>query len=689
MSGLRRFRINIVRRAAVVIAVLCLAGCGLNAPDNGNGRMRWRQTAEEGQRETQEDAEGSHEETGSRGQGSEEGAEGSHEETGSRRQESEENMEGSHEETGTGWLESQGDIEAGHRETGQQEAGASDMTDGFGVGANHWKRLKPRFPEPERLSLRLGGSFCDWPDWTGDGGSHIHYQALPAGNNTLGILVPFEFVRDVLEISVLEYQDSTVFLRQGELWAALEMGSQVMSVGQGIGGGIPVADMEKRFLECGPDKREGSLYIPLEAVCLAFGYQADMEVGSLVVELVDDTAGVRNKLPAAYDYRDTGRAVRVRDQGKYGTCWSFASLTALETAMGPSASLEFSADHMSLRNSFSLEQHQGGEYTMSMAYLLAWQGPVLEEEDPYGDNMSPEGLTPSVHVQEICLLPSRDFTAIKKAVFLRGGVQSSLYTSIVDSMSRSVYYSVENSSYCYNGQELPNHDVVIVGWDDQYPKEKFQEEPPGDGAFLCVSSWGQDFGDGGYFYVSYYDSNIGGNGLVYTGIEGTDNYDRIYQSDLCGWVGQVGYSQEKAYGANVYQAEGPEELAAVGFYATKEDTSYKIYVTHRAEKETDLNDRKLVAEGSLEWAGFYTIGLDEPEALEAGERFAIILEVETMSAVHPLAVEYQADELTEAADVTDGEGYISYDGQLWERLEDRYQCNLCLKGYTRVRKDGL
>jgi hypothetical protein len=52
-------------------------------------------------------------------------------------------------------------------------------------------------------------------------------------------------------------------------------------------------------------------------------------------------------------------------------------------------------------------------------------------------------------------------------------------------------------------------------------------------------------------------------------------------------------------------------------------------------------------------------------------------------------VEYQADEITAEVDVTDGEGYISYNGQLWESLEDRYQCNLCLKGYTRVRKDRL
>lgn len=39
-------------------------------------------------------------------------------------------------------------------------------------------------------------------------------------------------------------------------------------------------------------------------------------------------------------------------------------------------------------------QNAGGEYTMSMAYLLAWQVPVLEEQDPYGDGYSPRRFKP-------------------------------------------------------------------------------------------------------------------------------------------------------------------------------------------------------------------------------------------------------------------------------------------------------
>lgn len=215
--------------------------------------------------------------------------------------------------------------------------------------------------------------------------------------------------------------------------------------------------------------------------------------------------------------------------------------------------MTFAVDHMSMHNSFLLGQDEGGEYTMSMAYLLAWQGPVLESQDPYGDGVSPDGLAPSVHVQEIQVLPSKDYEAIKRAVYLRGGVQSSLYTSMRDYQSQSVYYNRETNSYCYIGNEKPNHDSVIVGWDDNYSRENFNLDLAGDGAFICTNSWGEDFGDQGYFYVSYFDSNIGVHNIVYTGVEPVDNYDYIHQSDLCGWVGQIGYGQEEAWFANAYR----------------------------------------------------------------------------------------------------------------------------------------
>lgn len=389
-------------------------------------------------------------------------------------------------------------------------------------------------------------------------------------------------------------------------------------------------------------------------------------------------------LPAAYDLRDVGKAPKVRDQGSLGTCWAFASLAALESSLLPEVSLELSVDHMTLKNSFSLPQDAGGDYTMSMAYLLGWQGPVLEAQDPYGDGYSPEGLSPCLHVQEAQILPAKDYEAIKRAVYLKGGVQSSLYTEMTDYQSGSVYYNRETNAYCYMGGEGPNHDSVIVGWDDGYPKENFNMELPGDGAFICTNSWGREFGEEGYFYVSYYDTNIGVHNIVYTRAQGPDNYDRICQSDLCGWLGQVGYGEDTVWFANAYEARAGESLEAAGFYAVGEDTSYELYIARHLEWRgagRAFTDRRPAGAGAMEFSGFYTVPLNEKIVLDEGEKFAIIVKITTPGAIHPAAVEYDSGDGMAKVDLTDGEGYLSYDGQTWERVEESMSCNLCLKAY--------
>ena len=47
------------------------------------------------------------------------------------------------------------------------------------------------------------------------------------------------------------------------------------------------------------------------------------------------------------------------------------------------------------------------------------------------------------------------------------------------------------------------------------------------------------------------------------------------------------------------------------------------------------------------------------------------------------AIEYVSGTSTNTVDISDGEGYISLHGGLWERVEDTQECNVCLKAYTR------
>ena len=85
---------------------------------------------------------------------------------------------------------------------------------------------------------------------------------------------------------------------------------------------------------------------------------------------------------------------------------------------------------MSLNNGYTWGQDTGGEYTMAMAYLLAWKGPVREEDDPYGDGKTDTSLRAVKHVQEIQIIPSKDQSAIKRAVYLYGSVQTSIYCEV-------------------------------------------------------------------------------------------------------------------------------------------------------------------------------------------------------------------------------------------------------------------
>ena len=272
---------------------------------------------------------------------------------------------------------------------------------------------------------------------------------------------------------------------------------------------------------------------------------------------------------------------------------------------------------------------------------------------------------------------------LKSAIFRYGAVETSMYCHMeyVDSVSR--YYSREHSAYYYDGDEGSNHDVVVVGWDDDYPKEYFTNEPEGNGAFICKNSWGESFGEDGYFYVSYYDTGICNVSVVYTKVGDADNFDKIYQSDLLGWVGLLGFNKEDAYFANVYETDKDEELAAVSFYATDENTTFEVYLVQNFKDENSLTNREFLVSGSMRYSGYYTVRLPEPVRLSDKSKYAVVVKIHT-----PNAIEYDVDDRTENFNIDDGEGYISLYGEIWHSAEETQNCNVCLKAFTNIVSDG-
>ncbi len=424
-------------------------------------------------------------------------------------------------------------------------------------------------------------------------------------------------------------------------------------------------------------------YIPLRAVMEAMGYSVNWFEKLRMIEIrTISTPSQIAKLPRKFDLRSVNRISPVKDQGKIGACWAFASLGAIESSVSMNGeNVDLSEDHLSLTHGYNLNQNEGGDIAISLSYFARWSGPVLEEDDRYGDSETNFGAKAIYHIQESRKLPSKDFGAIKRAIMLYGGVQSSIHISDIYGRDFGKAYNEENASYYYNGFDKANHDILIVGWDDFYNKSNFNTEPDIDGAFICKNSYGEEFGEDGYFYISYRDYHIGTNNLVFTRIEKNNNYDNIYQSDWFGNVGNLGYNSNKAFFANVFTANKKENLSAVSFYSLGRDTHYSIYLVEDFESEKSFDNRVFLKKGSFDYEGYYTVDLNEKRQVEGD--FAIVVEIYTPDCKYPVAGEFVPSEnWLKEVDISDGRGYMSERGNYWSRTEKELKSNVCLKAFT-------
>lgn len=413
-------------------------------------------------------------------------------------------------------------------------------------------------------------------------------------------------------------------------------------------------------------------------------------------------------LPGRFSWEDYGKKPTVRKQGDLGTCWALAAVEALEAAGLPDERMLYSADHLSLQNGFSISQDQGGDYRMILSYLADFKGPVPEQEDPYGDGKSPKGGKAALRVEEMQLLEGMSRSRIQHMIYRYGPVQSSLCMDRdhTDGDRRSCYRS-ETASYFDPLVEALNHDVLVLGWDDSYPKENFRIHAREDGAWICLNSWGEAFGDQGIFYVSYDDANLfRRGGVAYTVQKPARDEDLVLETDRLGWQARQGYRQESAYFAGVFRPEegsrsggdlagepASEEkgaaaagllLDAVGLYAVGPGTSYRIYLLEDFQGPEDLTEpARLLATGWLPHPGFYTIRPDRKIALKEGQAFALLVWIDTPGEDKPVAVEVRKDAYTATVSLEGRESYISRDKGRWDRTQTKYGTNVCLKAYLK------
>ena len=280
---------------------------------------------------------------------------------------------------------------------------------------------------------------------------------------------------------------------------------------------------------------------------------------------------------------------------------------------------------------------QGGGLYWVTAPLLAWEGVVYESDAPAHKDKVPmdESLRfkSVAHLQNMRKFAKRDAAVIKKTLMEKGAMAFSYFIpSDYEPMSEQYgyYQTVYDPSDPERSQvKGGGHTVTLVGWDDNFPKENFNETPPGDGAWILRNTWGENASrtEKGFFYMSYYEKGVGDISLL--DMEPADNYSGIYQYD-----GDSDKSYSTGHGsgygflqASVFTARQDENITAVGFYINNYDVPYEAEIYALDSDFADPQDGSLLTKvtGTADYIGYYTVPLAPGCGVRAGQLFSVVI----------------------------------------------------------------
>jgi C1A family cysteine protease len=321
--------------------------------------------------------------------------------------------------------------------------------------------------------------------------------------------------------------------------------------------------------------------------------------------------------PVAWDWRTSGDVTPVKDQNPYGTCWAFASIGCLESALHIQQGLtrnysEYNVVSCADNRFYDLYGYNcdvGGNAFIAANYL-SLLGAINESMDVYPGSCpwmtGCYDATPflQVNTREFRAITgdppvtSLDEEAIKNAVMTYGPVITSMYSSW------SEFHNYDTDTcLTYPGTESPDHSVLIVGWNDTLCG--------GEGAWIVKNSWGTSWGDAGYFYIKYGQANIGSYSGVISRYRFHDDREKIYYLDEYGYNYYAGWADDTDWGMIEYTPDWSGFLRAVDIWTTSEPCNYRIIVYDDFTGGSLQNPLGGPYDGSLQEAGFYSIDLPE------------------------------------------------------------------------------
>ncbi len=348
----------------------------------------------------------------------------------------------------------------------------------------------------------------------------------------------------------------------------------------------------------------------------------------------------------AYDLRNVNGenyVPAVRNQGQYGTCWTFGAYASMEgnlmltgawTAAGETGEPNLSEAHLDWWNGFNvhnnddtdpptgggLDVHMGGDYRVTTAYLSRVEGAVREIDAPYTNiDFPPDRWLASYHyfyprdVEWYILEDDLSNIDVIKQTIIDNGILGTCICYDGSFISNYNHYQPPSNTLD------PNHAVSIIGWDDDHATQA-----PLPGAWIARNSWGSNWGYGGYFWISYYDKhscrNIEMGAISFQNVEPMA-YDNVYYHDYHGWRDTLSTVTEAF---NAFEASGTQIIEAVSFFSAVDYVDYIIKIYDDFDG-TDLTNELAIVSGDYDHAGFHTVELTTGVTINEGDDFFVYL----------------------------------------------------------------
>lgn len=213
-------------------------------------------------------------------------------------------------------------------------------------------------------------------------------------------------------------------------------------------------------------------------------------------------------LPSRFDWRDYGGVTPIRDQRQCGSCWAFATIGTVESAVkrATGSSIDFSEQHLISCNPWSYSCG-GGWWAYDMLKSSYGNPPreggaVLESAFPYqaddppdvpcgGPYTYPYKIASWAYISGNNNIPSVE--QIKQAIYNRGPVGVAVHVGPLFSAYYGGIFDADETGDV-------NHAVMLVGWDDTQGA---------GGVWILRNSWNTRWGESGYMRIEYGKSQVG------------------------------------------------------------------------------------------------------------------------------------------------------------------------------------